>query len=64
MMRDIIERLLMNGEGPARGSDISYGSVFGVLYDGEGKLDSDWRVDQAPVGFFSDPGATRNPVHQ
>ena len=64
MMRDIIERLLMNGEGPARGSDISYGSVFGVLYDGEGKLDSDWRVDQAPVGFFSDSDATRNPVHQ
>ena len=64
MMRDIIERLLMNGDGPARGRDISYGSVFGVLYEGEGKLDGDWRVDQTPVGFFSDPGATRNPIHK
>ena len=64
MMNDIIERLLMHGEGSTLGRDISYGNVFGVWYEGDGKLDGDWKLDLAPVGFFSNPGVTRNPVHQ
>ena len=64
MMNDIIERLLMHGEGSALGRDISYGNVFGVGYEGDGKIDGDWKLELAPVGFFSNPGVTRNPVHQ
>ena len=63
-MTDVVERLLMNGDGPSRGRDISYGSVFGVWYDGDGKSNENWHVELAPVGFFSGPVATRNPVHQ
>ena len=67
MHEDLLDRMLMNGmrhghfEG---GRDITMGNVHGVWHKGNGKKDSDWKLDLAPVGFFTNVDRSDSPVHQ
>ena len=67
MHSDIIDRMLMNGMRHGHlggGRDITMGNVHGVWYEGDGKTDGDWKIDLAPVGFFTNVDRSESPVHQ
>ena len=63
-MEAVVGRLLMNGISIANGRDISFGDVYGVWYDGDGKHDGDWHVGKAKIGFLNGNVNNRHPVHQ
>ena len=60
---EVIGRMLMNGCGGS-GRDITFGRIHGIWCSGNVKLDEDWHVGLAPVGFLDNTVSTRSPVHQ
>ena len=67
MHEDLLDRMLMNGMRHGHiggGRDITMGNVHGVWHRGDGKKDSDWKLDLAPVGFFTNVDRSASPVHQ
>ena len=67
MHEDLLDRMLMNGMRHGHlggGRDITMGNVHGVWYTGNGTKDSDWKLDIAPVGFFTNVDRSTIPVHQ
>ena len=63
---DLLDRKLMNGmrHSSPGGRDITMGDLHGVWHTGDGRMDGDWTIGLAPVGFFTNVDRSASPVHQ
>jgi hypothetical protein len=65
-MTAVIDRLLMNGlvDESSEMKDITAGNVYGVWYSGDSKVNENWRLDVAPIGFFYNENRKQHPKHE
>ena len=65
-MTVVIDRLLMNGlvDGSSEMKDMTAGNVYGVWYSGDSKVNENWHLDVAPIGFFYNENRKQHPKHE
>ena len=65
-MTVVIDRLLMNGlvDGSSEMKDMTAGNVYGVWYSGDSKVNENWNLDVAPIGFFYNENRKQHPKHE
>jgi hypothetical protein len=65
-MTAVIDRLLMNGlvDESSEMKDITAGNVYGVWYSGDSKVNENWHLNVAPIGFFYNENRKQHPKHE